>query len=81
MNKKILYILILITGILVANMMASSVNAQTAPEISYPIAELGSCTDKAACKTYCDKPENVDACLSFAEKNNLNIGDGIEFGY
>ena len=78
MNKKILYILILITGILVANMMASSVNAQTAPEISYPIAELGSCTDKAACKTYCDKPENVDACLSFAEKNNLMSGEEIK---
>ncbi|MDO8659654.1 MAG: hypothetical protein Q7K54_03570, partial [Candidatus Parcubacteria bacterium] len=38
---------------------------------SFPVVELGSCTDKASCKAYCDKTENIDACLSFAKKNNL----------
>jgi len=37
----------------------------------YPIAELGQCQSKGACKTYCDKPENSEACLNFAEKNKL----------
>ena len=27
----------------------------------YPIAELGQCQSKGACKTYCDKPENSEA--------------------
>jgi len=76
--KKIFCILILITGILVTNMMTGSANAQTAPEISYPIAELGNCADKAACKAYCDKSEKVDACLSFAEKNNMMSGEEIK---
>ena len=39
--------------------------------IQYPVAELGNCQDKTACKTYCDSPENMEACLSFAEKKNL----------
>ncbi len=75
MNKNIVRILMVITMFLVVGAMASPVAAQTdgqvTPNISYPVAELGSCADKTACKTYCDKPANIDACLSFAEKNNL----------
>ena len=69
MNKNILCVSILITGFLIAGAIISPAAAQAG--ISFPVAELGNCADKAACKTYCDKPENVDACLSFAEKNNL----------
>lgn len=73
MNKKILSIYIIIAGILVAG--AASAIAQTrtstASEVIYPIAELGNCADKTACAAYCDKSENVNACLNFAEKNNL----------
>ncbi|MEK7127352.1 MAG: hypothetical protein AAB838_01345, partial [Patescibacteria group bacterium] len=82
MNKNILGVLILITGILVAGAITSPVAAQTdgqaTSEISYPVAELGNCADKAACKAYCDKPANVDACLSFAEKNNLMSKEEIK---
>ena len=42
-----------------------------APSIQYPVAELGNCQDKTACKTYCDKPESMEACLDFAQKNKL----------
>ncbi|MDO8486801.1 MAG: hypothetical protein Q7S45_00695, partial [Candidatus Curtissbacteria bacterium] len=82
MNKNILYISILIAGILVAGVTAGSVAAQTGsqvtPEISYPVAELGNCADKAACKVYCDESANIDACLNFAEKNNLMSRDEIK---
>lgn len=82
MNKNILRASILIIGILAAGTITSSVVAQTdgqgTPEISYPVAELGSCADKAACKTYCDEPANIDACLSFAEKNNLMSKEEIK---
>lgn len=39
--------------------------------VNFPIAELGNCQDKDACKKYCDEPVNVEACINFAEKNNL----------
>ena len=82
MNKNILRVSILISGILVAGTITSSVAAQTdsqvTPEISYPVAELGNCADKAACKVYCDEPGNIDACLSFAEKNNLMSKEEIK---
>lgn len=82
MNKNILRTSILIIGILVAGTITSPVVAQTdgqvTPEISYPVAELGSCANKAACKAYCDEPANIDACLSFAEKNNLMSKEEIK---
>jgi len=82
MNKNILLVSILITGILVASVMTKLVVAQTngqvTPEISYPVAELGNCADKTACKAYCDKSENIDACLSFAEKNKMMSDEEIK---
>ncbi|MBU2082010.1 hypothetical protein KKH14_01130 [Patescibacteria group bacterium] len=42
-----------------------------AQNIQFPIEELGNCEDKSACKSYCDKSENTEACVAFAEKNNL----------
>jgi len=53
-------------------------DSRTIPEISYPVAELGNCADKTSCKDYCDKTENIDACLSFAEKNNLMQKEEID---
>lgn len=47
-------------------------------EIKFPIAELGNCTDNDSCRTYCDDSANKDACLAFAEKNNLMSGAEIE---
>ncbi len=55
---------LLISGFLVAQ-------ALTAADIVYPVAELGNCKDEAACRAYCDKPENMKICLSLAEKYNL----------
>jgi len=82
MNKNILRVSILIIGILVAGTITGSVVAQTdgqaTPKISYPVAELGNCADKAACKVYCDESANIDACLSFAEKNNLMSKEEIK---
>ena len=59
--------------------IANGAFAQTATvdSIQYPIAELGNCTDKDSCKTYCDNESHLDACLAFAEKNNLMSSDDI----
>ncbi|MBI2004977.1 hypothetical protein HYS79_02340 [Patescibacteria group bacterium] len=45
--------------------------------VIFPIAELGGCTSKAECKTYCDQPDNRDACIAFAEEHNLMQKDEI----
>ena len=39
--------------------------------ITFPVAELGNCADPQDCFSYCDKPENQDACFAFAKKNKL----------
>ena len=39
--------------------------------INYPVEELGGCQSESDCKAYCDKSENGEACLDFAQKNNL----------
>ncbi len=46
--------------------------------IQFPIPELGNCKNANSCKSYCDKPANIEACLSFAEKNNLMDKGEIE---
>ncbi len=43
--------------------------------ITFPIAELGDCTDKAACKAYCDGGEHMDACIAFGKAHGLMSKD------
>jgi len=45
-------------------------NAQT-NQITFPVPELGNCADANACKTYCNKPENITACTAFGEAHGL----------
>ncbi|OHB18194.1 MAG: hypothetical protein A2749_00925 [Parcubacteria group bacterium RIFCSPHIGHO2_01_FULL_45_26] len=40
-------------------------------DISFPVVELGGCDTKEACFQYCESPEHIEACVSFAEKNGL----------
>jgi len=74
MTKKFFFFLIIavfISGVAVLAAQALAQGTNTAANIQYPVKDLGNCQDKAACKTFCDKPENLEACISFAEKNNL----------
>lgn len=59
----------LIIGIIV--LLFAGVFAQELPGVIFPVAELGNCASKEECKIYCDKPENMSACLDFAEEHNL----------
>ena len=58
--------------------LAGSVWAQETADISYPVAELGNCQNQVACRQYCDKPENSQACLDFAKKKNLMSDDEVK---
>ena len=41
------------------------------PAITFPIADLGNCESKTACKAYCNAPEHVNACVLFGETHGL----------
>jgi hypothetical protein len=73
-TKNFLCLIILAFLAAAAAIIANPVNAQESSpssSIQYPVAELGNCQDEAGCKLYCDKPEHTEACLDFAQKNNL----------
>lgn len=40
-------------------------------QITFPITELGNCTDTTSCKLYCSKPENQLACRTFAQTHQI----------
>lgn len=48
-----------------------------APEIVFPVNELGGCKDKTECFAYCELPENGSQCLDFAKKYQLMSEDEI----
>lgn len=39
--------------------------------ITFPIVELGSCTNFAACRMYCDDPTHSTECIAFAKKKGF----------
>lgn len=39
--------------------------------VTFPIAELGSCADKASCRAYCDDASHMNECVAFAESHGL----------
>ncbi|MDO8492075.1 MAG: hypothetical protein Q7S34_00345 [bacterium] len=84
MNNKYIPLVIIVGAVFVSVFIIENASAQTdssAPDttsIVFPIAELGDCKSKAECKAYCDQPNNMDACIAFAEKNNLMPKEEIE---
>lgn len=39
--------------------------------ITFPIPELGNCTDMQNCKAYCDVSDNVNACVTYGKSHGL----------
>jgi len=81
MTAKLKPFYIIIPALVAAALIifAASVFAQSSnpfePKISFPVAELGNCGSQAECKSYCDKPENLSACIAFAESHGLMSQD------
>ncbi|OGG93442.1 hypothetical protein A2609_01810 [Candidatus Kaiserbacteria bacterium RIFOXYD1_FULL_47_14] len=73
MKNNLLFASILGVGLIVSSLIVvNGAFAQTTPyTIKYPITELGNCKSKDACKNYCDDPNHIDACVTFAEKNGM----------
>lgn len=74
---KISYI-ILFAGLSLLSFAVIQKATADAADIQFPVAELGNCKSETDCRSYCDKPENIPACLNFAEKNNLMAKGEIE---
>ncbi len=45
--------------------------AVAASGITFPVAELGNCGSKDTCRTYCNDPAHMDACIAFARDHGL----------
>ncbi len=81
--KKIIWVSLSISIILIGFSVFYSALAQTEDninainesailsKITFPIPELGNCASKTECKNFCDKKENIEACIVFAKKNGL----------
>ncbi|MDD5032658.1 MAG: hypothetical protein PHC85_00860 [Candidatus Pacebacteria bacterium] len=63
MRKIILIAILLFAGFVVS--------AQNPLEISYPIAELGSCNSQEECKIYCDNPANQISCIEWGKSRGV----------
>lgn len=81
LKERVAPLAIMLVAVLISIFIIGRADAETdsallpdgepAAAINFPIPELGNCASKSDCKSYCDKPSNVDACLAFAEKNDL----------
>ena len=78
MKKYILSFSILVSSMFfsVAIISAATAQSNSAPSdafsnLTYPITELGGCTDRDNCKIYCDNDVNTAACINYAEKYKL----------
>lgn len=69
----IIFILFIALFFSVINVFAKETPEQVAQKygITFPIAELGGCTDYSACRTYCEDPVNYDTCIDFAKKKGF----------
>ena len=66
-KNNLLPLFIISTALLVS----AVVFAVSEEDIVFPVAELENCQNEQECKSYCDLPENVETCLTFAKKHNL----------
>lgn len=88
MQKKLLLITLLCFGLAVFLGYANAQDAATTSEtintristITFPIAELGGCSDETSCRTYCQDVSHFEACMAFAASHNLLSDEKIRKG-
>ncbi len=72
----IIFSAIIISGIIIGGAAyAQQVSSTSTSNITFPIAELGNCTDQVACKAYCDIDANKIACVNYAQSHGLMSSD------
>ena len=60
---------------------SSSIPSQVSPSasslsnVTFPIPQLGNCSSKNDCETYCNQVQNMQACIQFGEAHGLLSAD------
>ena len=75
MAKKLSIFIILFAGLF---LFLNNASAQNPFNINFPVAELGNCGSYEECKVYCDNPENLNACIKYAEEHQLLSQEEIQ---
>lgn len=75
-NAKFIRILFVFVSLGFFAGLAMTADALSKKDIVFPVSELGSCKNETDCRKFCDKPQNAEACLNFAEKYSIfSAGD------
>lgn len=85
--KKILLLFSFIAALLIVFLIGGGQALAQTPEdearkhgITFPIAELGNCTNFSDCRNYCEDPVNRTTCIDFAKKKGFHREEKIEVG-
>lgn len=62
------------------SMNLAAANSAVLSKIKYPVSLLGGCANREACYSYCEKPDNMNACIDFALSNGLMTRDQAVVG-
>ena len=77
LNRKNRVIFLLVIALILVGSETPVTAQETASvslrTITYPVADLGSCTSYEDCKTYCGAANNYSKCTAFAQKIGLTI--------
>lgn len=76
MKAKIIFALAL--SLAGANLALAQTSSTTPKQPVFPVAALGGCESKEACKLYCDDESHKEACFAFAQANGLMRKDEVE---
>lgn len=73
--RSTFFAMLLLVGAQIVSAQSDTMSVATSSDplskVSYPVAELGGCESREACKLYCDKEANRDACFAYAQKVGL----------
>lgn len=71
MKKIIALILLFIAVLLFAKLAFAQSATSSAVSLTFPIVQLGNCSSTKDCKTYCDDPTHLDACIAYAKEKGF----------
>lgn len=78
LSNSILGLVLIVTALALFSVVASRVQAASIFDITYPIAKLGGCEDRLACKAYCEDENNRVACEEFASNYGISSAPKVD---
>ena len=76
LNKMIISkAMLVLMAIFLLFSVTTSVFSQSPTSLSFPVDELGGCTNLEGCTNYCEDPVNYNSCSNFAKKNGFYRDD------